>query len=45
VFHGYVSLEAAGGFSHTAVDSQESWLWVVDSLDILLRTRSTGPRG
>ncbi|NBE93177.1 TetR/AcrR family transcriptional regulator [Nonomuraea sp. KC401] len=40
VFHGYVSLEASGGFSHTAVDPQESWAWVVDSLDILLRSRS-----
>ncbi|MEV5707253.1 WHG domain-containing protein [Actinoallomurus sp. NPDC052274] len=37
VFHGYVSLEMAGGFSHTAVDSQESWSWIVDSLDVLLR--------
>ncbi|MER6688853.1 TetR/AcrR family transcriptional regulator [Streptomyces minutiscleroticus] len=39
VFHGYVSLEAAGGFSHSAPDSQESWAWVVDSLDALLRGR------
>ncbi|GJF34859.1 transcriptional regulator [Kitasatospora sp. NE20-6] len=41
VFHGYVSLEAGGGFSHTAVDPQESWAWIVDSLDTLLRTWST----
>ncbi|ODA75447.1 hypothetical protein APS67_000008 [Streptomyces sp. AVP053U2] len=41
VFHGYVSLEAAGGFSHTAVDSQESWTWMLDSLDALLRNRTT----
>jgi AcrR family transcriptional regulator len=40
VFHGYVSLETAGGFSHTAVDSQESWAWIVDSLDSLLRNRA-----
>ncbi|MFE1591427.1 TetR/AcrR family transcriptional regulator [Nocardia sp. NPDC058705] len=40
VFHGYVTLELAGGFSHTDVDSQQSWEWVVDSLDILLRTRA-----
>ncbi|MEV4208646.1 TetR/AcrR family transcriptional regulator [Nocardia salmonicida] len=40
VFHGYVTLELAGGFSHTAVDSQQSWEWVVDSLDILLRTQA-----
>ncbi|MDI5962150.1 TetR/AcrR family transcriptional regulator [Streptantibioticus silvisoli] len=39
VFHGYVSLETAGGFSHTAIDSQESWVWVLDSLDALLRNR------
>ncbi|GGX85367.1 transcriptional regulator [Streptomyces minutiscleroticus] len=39
VCHGYVSLEAAGGFSHSAPDSQESWAWVVDSLDALLRGR------
>ena len=37
VFHGYVSLEAAGGFSHSAPDSQESWTRVVDALDSLLR--------
>ncbi|MFC9970979.1 TetR/AcrR family transcriptional regulator [Spirillospora sp. NPDC127200] len=40
VFHGYISLELAGGFSHTAVDSRESWDWVVDSLDALLRSRA-----
>ncbi|WP_224283354.1 TetR/AcrR family transcriptional regulator [Streptomyces sp. LS1784] len=37
VFHGYISLEAAGGFSHTAVDAQQSWDWIIDSLDALLR--------
>ncbi|MFF2549298.1 TetR/AcrR family transcriptional regulator [Kitasatospora sp. NPDC058063] len=37
VFHGYISLEAAGGFSHTAVDPQQSWDWIIDSLDALLR--------
>jgi AcrR family transcriptional regulator len=41
VFHGYVSLEMSGGFSHTAVDPEESWSWIVDSLDILLRNRTT----
>lgn len=40
VFHGYVSLEAAGGFSHTPVDPQESWAWALDSLDALLRDRA-----
>lgn len=45
VFHGYVSLELAGGFSHTPVDPRQSWDWIVDSLDSLLRhlnNRSTG---
>ncbi|MFE3147311.1 MULTISPECIES: TetR/AcrR family transcriptional regulator [unclassified Streptomyces] len=41
VFHGYVSLELAGGFEHSSPDSQESWLWIVDSLDALLRNRAT----
>ncbi|MFE2264401.1 TetR/AcrR family transcriptional regulator [Streptomyces griseosporeus] len=37
VFHGYVSLELAGGFSHSAPDSQESWTRALDALDALLR--------
>jgi AcrR family transcriptional regulator len=37
VFHGYVSLELAGGFSHSAPDSQESWTRALDALDTLLR--------
>ncbi|MFD3474737.1 TetR/AcrR family transcriptional regulator [Streptomyces sp. NPDC058695] len=37
VFHGYVSLEAQGGFSHSAPDSQESWSRILDSLDATLR--------
>ncbi|WP_433204605.1 TetR/AcrR family transcriptional regulator [Nocardia sp. CA-107356] len=41
VFHGYVSLELAGGFEHSAPDSQESWDWIVDSLDALLGNRAT----
>ncbi|GGO17079.1 transcriptional regulator [Microbispora rosea subsp. aerata] len=41
VFHGYVSLEMNGGFSHTAVDTEESWAWIVDSLDAMLRNRAT----
>ncbi|MER6350723.1 WHG domain-containing protein [Streptomyces sp. NPDC001634] len=39
VFHGYVSLESAGGFSHSAPDSQESWSWILDHLDAMLRSR------
>ncbi|MGK5447719.1 TetR/AcrR family transcriptional regulator [Streptomyces radiopugnans] len=42
VFHGYVSLEAAGGFSHSAPDAQESWAWILDRLDALLRGRPAG---
>ncbi|MDH6223478.1 TetR/AcrR family transcriptional regulator [Streptomyces sp. MJP52] len=45
VFHGYVELELSGGFAHTAVDPEESWAWVVDSLDALLRGRPAGASG
>ncbi|MEV3973017.1 TetR/AcrR family transcriptional regulator [Streptomyces sp. NPDC050698] len=41
VFHGYVSLELAGGFDHSAPDARESFAWIVDSLDTLLRSRAT----
>jgi AcrR family transcriptional regulator len=37
VFHGYVSLEMGGSFRHTAVDSEQSWSWTLDSLDAMLR--------
>ncbi|WP_042405071.1 TetR/AcrR family transcriptional regulator [Streptacidiphilus carbonis] len=37
VFHGYVALESAGGFSHSSPDSQESWSRALDALDALLR--------
>ncbi|MFF2324980.1 MULTISPECIES: TetR/AcrR family transcriptional regulator [unclassified Streptomyces] len=37
VFHGYVSLELGGGFSHSAPDTQETWSRVLDALDALLR--------
>jgi AcrR family transcriptional regulator len=40
VFHGYVSLELAGGFSHSAPDAQETWTWILDRLDTLLRESS-----
>ncbi|NYV74717.1 TetR/AcrR family transcriptional regulator [Streptomyces sp. UH6] len=42
VFHGYVELELSGGFAHTPVDPEESWAWIVDSLDALLRGRAAG---
>ncbi|MFJ7906771.1 TetR-like C-terminal domain-containing protein [Kitasatospora sp. NPDC096204] len=35
VFHGCVSLEAAGGFGRTAVDPRRSWEWIIDSPDVL----------
>lgn len=41
VVHGYVSLELAGGFSHSAPSAQESWLRILDALDALLRTWPT----
>jgi AcrR family transcriptional regulator len=41
VFHGYVSLETAGGFSHSAPGAQETWPWILDRLDDLLRNRPT----
>ncbi|WP_244875837.1 TetR/AcrR family transcriptional regulator [Winogradskya consettensis] len=37
VFHGYVSLELTGGFSHSAPDSAESWVRILDALDAMLR--------
>jgi AcrR family transcriptional regulator len=37
VFHGYTSLELAGGFSHSAPDSQQSWERILDLLDTMLR--------
>ncbi|MGW7354663.1 TetR/AcrR family transcriptional regulator [Streptomyces sp. NPDC054784] len=43
VFHGYVSLEAGGGFSHSAPDSDESWARVLDALDALLRHWPAAP--
>ncbi|MEV5961256.1 WHG domain-containing protein [Kribbella sp. NPDC051952] len=36
VFHGYVSLELAGSFSHSKPDSSESWPRILDALDTLL---------
>jgi hypothetical protein len=36
-FHGYISLELAGGFDHSSPDSQQSWTRIMDGLDALLR--------
>ncbi|RPF30612.1 TetR/AcrR family transcriptional regulator [Streptomyces sp. TLI_185] len=43
VFHGYSSLETAGGFSHSAPDSEESWTRILDALDALLCNWPTTP--
>ncbi|GAA4084758.1 TetR/AcrR family transcriptional regulator [Streptomyces shaanxiensis] len=43
VFHGYASLESAGGFSHSAPDSEETWTRILDALDALLRNWPTVP--
>jgi AcrR family transcriptional regulator len=37
VFHGYVSLEMAGGFSHSSPGPGQTWPRVLDALDALLR--------
>jgi AcrR family transcriptional regulator len=36
-FHGYVSLERAGGFAQTPRDADVSWSRALDALDVLLR--------
>lgn len=43
VFHGYVSLETAGGFAHSAPGSEESWARILDALDSLLRNWPARP--
>ncbi|MFE9021162.1 TetR/AcrR family transcriptional regulator [Streptomyces sp. NPDC007808] len=43
VLHGYASLETAGGFSHSAPDSEESWTRILDALDALLRNWPAEP--
>ncbi|MEU5432157.1 WHG domain-containing protein [Streptomyces sp. NPDC020719] len=40
-FHGYVSLELGGGFSHSAPDTQQTWTRILDALDALLRNWPT----
>ncbi|WP_416974249.1 TetR/AcrR family transcriptional regulator [Streptomyces sp. 4F14] len=45
VFHGYVSLEEAGGFAHSEPDAQESWLRILDGLDALLRNWPSNEEG
>ncbi|MFF3212496.1 TetR/AcrR family transcriptional regulator [Streptomyces sp. NPDC002886] len=43
-FHGFVALEASGGFAH-AREPQASWLWSLESLHHLLRQRGIARRG
>lgn len=40
VFHGYISLEGAGGFDHSRPDGRTSWLRILDGLDAMLATWS-----
>lgn len=42
VVHGYVSLELASGFSHSAPDTQETWSRILEALDALLRNWPIG---
>jgi AcrR family transcriptional regulator len=37
MFHGYVSLELAGGFRHTRREADTSWSRILDALDAVLR--------
>ncbi|URN00544.1 TetR/AcrR family transcriptional regulator [Actinomadura madurae] len=37
VFHGYVSLETAGSFSHTPRDVEATWSRTLDALDVALK--------
>lgn len=43
-FHGFVALEAAGGFAH-ARTPQASWLWSLDALHSLLKQRAATRKG
>ncbi|MEU8707719.1 WHG domain-containing protein [Streptomyces sp. NPDC048565] len=37
VFHGYITMESGGSFSHSAPGTEETWVRVLDALDSLLR--------
>jgi AcrR family transcriptional regulator len=37
VLHGYASLELGGGFDHSSPTSDESWLQMLDAVDLTLR--------
>ncbi|WP_166982894.1 TetR/AcrR family transcriptional regulator [Paramicrobacterium fandaimingii] len=36
-FHGFISLEQSGSFSHSSPDSESSWHRAIDALDAMLR--------
>lgn len=40
VFHGFTSLELAGGFDHSAPAAPQSWARILDALDTILRSWS-----
>jgi AcrR family transcriptional regulator len=42
VFHGYVSLELAGGFDHSPPGPERTWPRILDALDSLLKNWPTG---
>jgi AcrR family transcriptional regulator len=42
-FHGYVSLELAGGFRHSPREADASWGWALDTLDFALTGHSRKP--
>ncbi|MFC0041946.1 TetR/AcrR family transcriptional regulator [Actinomadura rayongensis] len=42
VFHGFVSLEATGGFAHTPRETDASWAWLLDTVDAALWSRRPG---
>ncbi|MCL8025359.1 TetR/AcrR family transcriptional regulator [Nocardioides bruguierae] len=43
VLHGFVSLEASGGFGHSTPGAEESWRAAIDALDAALRHWPTTP--
>jgi AcrR family transcriptional regulator len=40
--HGFVALELAGGFRHTARSTEKSWLWTLNALDLALEASAAG---
>lgn len=36
-FHGFISLELSGSFSHSSPDSESSWARAIDAVDTMLR--------